>query len=275
MNYNDAIMRYSFADVGDEYLSHHGIKGQKWGIRRFQNPDGTLTAAGKARYITDDGHLTDAGRKQYKKDIKRLKKLKDRANVDVQKANIEKYDKRADIAKKVGLGSLAVAGTMAGVPLIKNLAINRHDANANAYNKAIDSWQDAISFKSKKLYNPNREFPSFDEYQQLNDNIKRAKDTMRNASARVDRENGVLFNVSEFASTIEKGTKIVGAAAGATAAVAGATYAYNKLQSRLAKNRLTDEGHQKAVANVNECMDYMKKVYGDVKLDDLYKRNSK
>ena len=30
-------------------LYHHGIKGQKWGIRRYQNPDGTLTNAGKAR----------------------------------------------------------------------------------------------------------------------------------------------------------------------------------------------------------------------------------
>ena len=31
-------------------LYHHGIKGQKWGIRRYQNPDGTLTPAGRARY---------------------------------------------------------------------------------------------------------------------------------------------------------------------------------------------------------------------------------
>lgn len=31
-------------------LYHAGIKGMKWGIRRYQNPDGTLTEAGKARY---------------------------------------------------------------------------------------------------------------------------------------------------------------------------------------------------------------------------------
>ena len=31
-------------------LYHHGIKGQKWGVRRFQNPDGTLTLKGKRRY---------------------------------------------------------------------------------------------------------------------------------------------------------------------------------------------------------------------------------
>ena len=33
-------------------LVHHGIKGQKWGVRRFQNEDGTLTSAGKARTQT-------------------------------------------------------------------------------------------------------------------------------------------------------------------------------------------------------------------------------
>lgn len=31
-------------------LAHHGIKGQKWHVRRFQNEDGTLTEAGKKRY---------------------------------------------------------------------------------------------------------------------------------------------------------------------------------------------------------------------------------
>lgn len=37
------------------YLEHHGIKGQKWGTRRFQNEDGTLTAEGKDRYGRDGG----------------------------------------------------------------------------------------------------------------------------------------------------------------------------------------------------------------------------
>lgn len=32
------------------YLAHHGIKGQKWGVRRFQNEDGSLTSAGRQRY---------------------------------------------------------------------------------------------------------------------------------------------------------------------------------------------------------------------------------
>lgn len=36
----------------EDSLSHHGIKGQKWGIRRFQNPDGSLTSEGKRHRVT-------------------------------------------------------------------------------------------------------------------------------------------------------------------------------------------------------------------------------
>ena len=38
----------------NEYeLYHHGIKGMKWGVRRYQNADGSLTSAGKSRYNTN------------------------------------------------------------------------------------------------------------------------------------------------------------------------------------------------------------------------------
>lgn len=47
-------------------LYHHGILGQRWGIRRYQNPDGTLTPAGKKRYYNSDGSLTRHGKKRLK-----------------------------------------------------------------------------------------------------------------------------------------------------------------------------------------------------------------
>ena len=39
----------------DLYLAHHGIKGQKWGVRRWQNDDGSLTDAGRKHYGYGDG----------------------------------------------------------------------------------------------------------------------------------------------------------------------------------------------------------------------------
>ena len=53
----------------DNYLEHHGILGQKWGIRRYQNPDGSYTAAGKKRYGIDS---EEKSAKQYQKRLNDL-----------------------------------------------------------------------------------------------------------------------------------------------------------------------------------------------------------
>lgn len=51
-------------------LYHHGIKGQKWGVRRFQNLDRTLTPAGKLRYSKGDPLEPDFSAKHWKKSTK-------------------------------------------------------------------------------------------------------------------------------------------------------------------------------------------------------------
>ena len=53
---------YVGALFSDSYLEHHGILGMKWGVRRFQNKDGSLTSAGKKRKIANE-HAAETKKK--------------------------------------------------------------------------------------------------------------------------------------------------------------------------------------------------------------------
>ena len=54
-------------------LFHHGVKGMKWGVRRYQNKDGTLTAKGKKRYVKDEKKVNaDANLAKMHNEVRRL-----------------------------------------------------------------------------------------------------------------------------------------------------------------------------------------------------------
>ena len=63
-----AFSYYGYELIKESDLSHHGILGMKWGVRRYQNKDGTLTNAGKKHYSKA---FQDAENKQHARDMKR------------------------------------------------------------------------------------------------------------------------------------------------------------------------------------------------------------
>ena len=81
-----------------ESLEHHGILGQKWGVRRFEKAGGGLTAAGKARYQTDSNG-----------NYKKLSKEEQRARKDA----VTKWGTQSN--QPSSARSSALAGTYAGL----------------------------------------------------------------------------------------------------------------------------------------------------------------
>lgn len=91
----------------DDYLEHHGIKGQKWGIRRFQNPDGSLTDKGQKRYNMKEARKEAVQsrrdrmranaeyRSAIREPLSRFKKVE-----DAQLKNLDEKEKAYENAKK-------------------------------------------------------------------------------------------------------------------------------------------------------------------------------
>lgn len=68
---SDYIITSNGNFIGEDELRHWGIKGMKWGVRRYQNADGTLTAAGKKRYSSSE-NVRDISTDELRKRVNRL-----------------------------------------------------------------------------------------------------------------------------------------------------------------------------------------------------------
>lgn len=132
-NYNSTLL--------NEELYHHGIKGMRWGVRRFQNPDGSLTKAGMRRYgdkspyevTTSDGdtfRVSKGSKNNYNTRSSKVTKTWGQHNKEVDDAKAKKRISK-QYAKEQAKGDEAL-----------KKSYNR--MYVDAYNKAADKMNGGV-----------------------------------------------------------------------------------------------------------------------------------
>ena len=137
-------------------LQHHGVLGQKWGVRRYQNPNGSLTAAGKAklakykerelkgldnfynRNVRYGWYGTSVSRQGYKALDKEKNKLDTKLEKAKINANSEKIDKyKADLKVNEGKRKALDAMKKLETSKVKNMTFDQMRAEKARLGKSI------------------------------------------------------------------------------------------------------------------------------------------
>lgn len=148
--YGDAI------DVGEDYLEHHGIHGMQWGVRRFQNSDGSLTAAGRKRYgsglrkaASKVGNKVRTSFRDYvarekakKQNSRNVKKAIDERNKQAKKSWDQMTD---DERRKAYNESIMMENYLRSQKNIRDLNASLNPKQVHAGNKMISSFMKNVA----------------------------------------------------------------------------------------------------------------------------------
>ena len=116
-------------------LTHHGILGMKWGVRRFQNKDGTLTAKGKVQKKSNRSSkqqlLKKKSTEQLRKDVNRLQLEKQYLQLtgnDISRGRqyVNKTVKAGMTVAAITSTALTLHGNAGKISVIVNKLLKKH-----------------------------------------------------------------------------------------------------------------------------------------------------
>lgn len=219
-----------FDDLYGESLEHHGILGMKWGIRRFQNKDGSLTEAGKKRAeknaakaaAKEEKNKAKTEKKEAKaaaKEEKRVAKEEEaqkqlRAEIDdaIANINVEKLAKLKGYMTNEDLKNVSQRALALG-QVGDNLAKFRKELPKSAYEKAIGTLAavkgglDAIKNTHASLNELRKEFGMdtksiLDSVKDNNSGNGNKKDTNDNSDKKEGK--GIFDRITDFTDNLQK-----------------------------------------------------------------------
>ena len=126
-----------------EELYHWGIKGMKWGVRRYQNNDGTLTSEGKKRKQSKIDKIDKKSKREnWSDDAKTAAEIKTKNVKQMSNAELRKINERIQLEKQYS--QLTKKETSKGRKLVNELVAGAAKDTAKSYiskymKKGIDS----------------------------------------------------------------------------------------------------------------------------------------
>ena len=200
------------------YLQHYGILGQKWGVRRFQNPDGTYTSEGKRRRNSNGN--SDSSATSSSRDRKKNRKIAAAGAIGAAAAvggiaayNTSKNKNVGQVNKRASLNDWfepKIKGGKDKPPISKAEKVSKESE------KAFGGIEKLVSFTEKRI--------KADEINKRNKEIeKMTDDDLRKKTNRLNLETNYIdaINKRETANGKIAATDIINAVGGSLAIIGG------------------------------------------------------
>lgn len=192
----------SIKSENDKILVHHGIKGQRWGVRRYQNDDGSLTDAGRKRYATEEAKSEyQMAKSEYNKKMRGFI----RSGVPTAKHSLKNYNQKKD---EYGDAFANMVEARARWKSSKyDDPVKKAKAEKRVYQKALHAAGQKWTAKNTKNYNVGGKLEEKLKKDKGEDYVKSLKSSLNGTYAAV-AASGAAVGLGMIALGVYKSTKM-------------------------------------------------------------------